>query len=325
MRVPPYLSKYSKKDFTVHQHLLLCAVRELEKKTWRGLRDRIEDSKAAEEHLGLKRIPHFTTPQKFLQRVPKAWFRLMMKRMAELLVTEYSVVGDGTCYRLRSASTHYLHRLGERIEVRDVRKSVDLLEVTTGLFVASKGMAGTRHEAPHLVPLVRSLPGTIEFTGDKAFDGETIRRALRELGVESYIDVKGGRLSPQSGLRLKTARLKEEHPDLWREKYKRPRALVESSYHALKAVTGEKLPGKGWMRDRYRALKYFAYDLYVLGRDHGERVLSFSFLHTVHLEEGFLQTRVRGSPTESRHADFLSVRRSSPSLLIAPSLPVQNA
>lgn len=115
MHVPLFLSKYSRKDFTVHQHLLLCAVRELEKGTWRGLVDRIEDGKAVDEHLGLKRTPHFTTPQKFLQRIPKAWFRLLLKRMVDLLVSEYRVSADATCFRLRSASTHYLQRLGEAI------------------------------------------------------------------------------------------------------------------------------------------------------------------------------------------------------------------
>jgi len=37
------------------------------------------------------------------------------------------------------------------------------------------------------------------------------------------------------------------------------------------------------MQDRYRALKYFAYDLYVLARDHLEKVLAW-------FVGGFLQT-----------------------------------
>lgn len=72
MNVPRYSSKYSRKVFTVHQHLLVHFVRELEKRTYRGLIYRLEDSKAVDDLLGLKRIPHFTTPQKLLKRVPKA-------------------------------------------------------------------------------------------------------------------------------------------------------------------------------------------------------------------------------------------------------------
>jgi hypothetical protein len=275
MHVPLFLSKYSKRDFTVHQHLLLCAVRELEKETWRGLRDRIEDSKAVDEHLDLKRTPHFTTPQKFLRRIPKPWFGLLLKRMVDLLVSEYRVSADATCFRLRSASTHYLTRVGQAIEVRDTRKSVDLLELQTGLFLATRGIPGHRHEAPRLVPMVRSLPGTRDVVGDKAFDGESIHRGLRNLGVEGYIDVKGGRNTPSRGLRLRVLGFKEDHPEVWRETYTRPRAFHESTYHALKAVVGDFLPGRTpSMQDRYRALKYFAWDLYLLARDHLEEVLS---------------------------------------------------
>lgn len=96
-----------------------------------------------------------------------------------------------------------------------------------------------------------------------------------DLGVEGYIDVKGGRNTPSRGLRFRVFRFKEEHPEVWREKYQGPRAFHESSYHALKAVTGEFLPGRTRsMQDRYRALKYFACDLYLLAKDHMEEVLS---------------------------------------------------
>jgi len=50
MHLPPYLGEFSRVDLTVHQHLLLCAVRELEMETWRGLIDQIEGSKAVYAH-----------------------------------------------------------------------------------------------------------------------------------------------------------------------------------------------------------------------------------------------------------------------------------
>jgi hypothetical protein len=287
MGVPLYRSKFSKRTFTVHQHLLMHAVKQLEKETYRGLIDRLDDSKAVEALLGLPRMPHYTTPQKFLKRVPKRWLHLLLKRMVDLLASAYYNAVDATCFRLRAASAHYVRRLGEALEVKDYLKAVDLLEVRTGLFVASKGIRGWRHEAPHLVPAVRRLPRTAEVYGDKAFDGEAIHRQLQELGVEGYIDVKGGANAPARGLRLAVATFQEEHPDLWGEKYGlRPR--IESAYHALKAVTGDVLPGRTWwMVDRYRAIRYFAFNLYVLARDHSREILSFLFVYGRIMEEDF--------------------------------------
>jgi len=293
MNVPLFLSKFSKREFTVHQHLLILAVKELERRTYRGLIDRLEDSKAVDQLLNLKRVPHYTTPQKFLKRVPKAWMNLLLKRMVDLLTSDYHIAVDATCYRLRSASSHYIRRLGEDVEVKDCLKSVDLLEVRTGLFISSKGIRGWRHEAPHLIPSVRRVRRVRELYGDRAFDGERIRRELKEMGIDGYIDVKEGRSYPRRGLRRRAAVLKESSPELWSEKYSR-RLVIESSYHAMKSLMGDLLHGRRWwMKDRYRGIRYFAYNLYVLARDHKKEILSF--FHHLLLSgcfsvRGFLQT-----------------------------------
>ena len=161
MRVPIFLSKYSKKDFTVHQHILLCAVRELEKKMWRDLRERIEDSKA-----------------------------------------------------------------------------VDLVDVPTGLIVATRSLSGTGHEAPHLVPMLQTLNMSVkEVYGDKSFDSESTHRFLWERGAAGYIDVKGEPRYTYS-FRRRFWAFKQEHPRIWRRKYGR-RPFIESTCHAEKAVMGE--------------------------------------------------------------------------------------
>jgi hypothetical protein len=280
MRVPLYQSKYSRRDFTIHQHLLVCAVRELEGKTWRGLVERLEDSKAVEAYLGLPRTPHFTTPHKFLQRIPRAWFALLLRRLVGLLTSRLSLAADATCFRLRAASSHYLHRLGQGVEVRDFLKSVDLVDVPTGLIVATRSLPGQRHEAPHLIPLVASLDLPVEEVyGDKAFDSEAIHRSLRGLGASGYIDVRGEPSQPHS-LRGRVWAFKERRPDLWRRKYGR-RAFVESTYHAEKAAVGEVLPGRTWdMQDRYHLLKDWSYDLLVYARRVGEVVVILGFLQT---------------------------------------------
>lgn len=212
MNVPLFLSKFSKRDFTIHQHLIILAVKELEKETYRGLIDRLENSKAVDELPGLKRIPHFTTPQKFLRRIPKVWLCFLLKRIVGLLTSDYYNAVDATCYRLRRASTHYLKRLGKDVEAKNFLKAIHLLEVTTGLFIFSREIRGWKHEAPHLILSLRGLPKTREVYGDIAFDGESILGELNEMGIDTYIEIKQGHNYPRRGFRKKLAKFKRNHP-----------------------------------------------------------------------------------------------------------------
>ena len=65
-----YGSKYSKKTYTLHQHIVLLAIREFHKGIgFRLLCDLLPDSSLLLEFLGLSTIPHFTTLQKVSQRL----------------------------------------------------------------------------------------------------------------------------------------------------------------------------------------------------------------------------------------------------------------
>ncbi|MEM3702716.1 MAG: hypothetical protein QXZ69_02550, partial [Candidatus Micrarchaeia archaeon] len=62
-----YSSKFSKKTFTQHQFLVMGILKTELKMNYRDFRDWLEFSTEAVYLLKLKKIPHFTTLQKFLQ------------------------------------------------------------------------------------------------------------------------------------------------------------------------------------------------------------------------------------------------------------------
>lgn len=66
-QLPLHGSKHSRKDFDNHQLFKLLVLKAYEGKDYRRFCEGLEVSKIP-EHLGLKRIPHFTTLQKFAQR-----------------------------------------------------------------------------------------------------------------------------------------------------------------------------------------------------------------------------------------------------------------
>ena len=65
-----YGSKYSKKTYTLHQHIVLLAIREFHKGIgFRLLCDLLPDYSLLLEFIGLSTIPHFTTLHKVSQRL----------------------------------------------------------------------------------------------------------------------------------------------------------------------------------------------------------------------------------------------------------------
>jgi hypothetical protein len=71
--VPRFLSRFSRKDFTVWQHIALIALMQRIRKSYREyVDDYLTTTERLLDVLGLSRIPHFTTIEKFLLRVPGA-------------------------------------------------------------------------------------------------------------------------------------------------------------------------------------------------------------------------------------------------------------
>jgi hypothetical protein len=70
-RVPLYSSKYSRRDYTLWQHIALLALTQRIRKSYREFVDGLLTvANRLVRALGLSRIPHFTCLEKFVLRVP---------------------------------------------------------------------------------------------------------------------------------------------------------------------------------------------------------------------------------------------------------------
>ena len=59
--LPPYSSKFSKKDFTQHQLFAVLVLRQFFKTDYRGMVQLLRDLPNLRKVLGLKKIPHYST------------------------------------------------------------------------------------------------------------------------------------------------------------------------------------------------------------------------------------------------------------------------
>ena len=62
--LPAYSSKFSRRDYTRHQHLAILALKQFLKTDYRGVVAYLRDWSDLRAVLGLAKVPHFTTLQK---------------------------------------------------------------------------------------------------------------------------------------------------------------------------------------------------------------------------------------------------------------------
>src|SRR5215470_14646480 len=179
--LPAYSSKFSKKDFTLHQHAALLAVKQFLGLGYRALVAYLRDWSDLRQALGLKRVPHYTTLQKAHAAAghPPA--------PAEPVVAAV----DSTGYDARPVS-HYFARLsGRRSRQRRWPKLTAVIDTRTHLFLSAAVTRGPREDAPQLIPVARAAVGRTPIDtllADAGYDAEANHATCRErLGIRSTV------------------------------------------------------------------------------------------------------------------------------------------
>ena len=103
-RLPEYSSRFSRKDFTLRQHVVLLCLKAKLRQRYREFCEILALMPEVCSLLGLAKIPHWTT-------LDKAFLRLRNHVLAAMLQAEPSGFAsiDATCFDRRHASKQYLN------------------------------------------------------------------------------------------------------------------------------------------------------------------------------------------------------------------------
>ena len=263
MNVPLYSSKYSKKTYTIHQHLLCLCIKEIQQQSYRDCRDFIDEFDRLQEILELSKVPHFTTLQKSLQRFPPRWYKMILRRLICLLKSRTNAVVDGTGMMQTTASFSYINRIGRIIQKRDYFKVIIVIDPDDGYILTHQGTHGHRHESPFFIQLLKEIPIELnDVCGDKGFDSEKNQQyVIKHRKATSYVDVKG---TPKRGKHRKRVYAQRHTPE-WKQRYTQMRNAIESKNFSFKHRFGDYIPGKNiHSRRRYLAIRIFATNLITL-------------------------------------------------------------
>lgn len=218
------------------------------------------------EELKIEKLPHFTTLNKFLKRIPKYWLTFLLKKMVYLFTSKLDISGDATGFKLDKASFSYTQKIGRRTKIKETIKLISALECNTMLIANAIVVDGRRHESPHFIPLMENIENVSSCSWDKGIDAEKNQEFLAENKITSFVDV---RENPKRGhYRKKVYRnkFKEE----WKRIHKIMRNKVES-YHFVVKGYGEYISGRSFeMQEKKLLVRVFSYNIKIIGERFGE-------------------------------------------------------
>ncbi|MEM3631386.1 MAG: hypothetical protein QXY52_00860 [Conexivisphaerales archaeon] len=109
--IPLYSSRYSRRDFTLWQHIALIAL--MQRKSYREyVNDFLTVADRLLDALGLTRLPHFTTLEKFLLRVPSTLLERVLGGFVYMTRIRGQVFApDSSGFSQHHASPYYTLRI----------------------------------------------------------------------------------------------------------------------------------------------------------------------------------------------------------------------
>lgn len=196
--MPAYTSKYSKKTFTQHQLFAIYAYKVYHNFDYRETMESLDLSDKLSKALSLKKIPHFTTLQKFFKNLDTKYIR----QIDEILLLFFPVDGylfslDGSGMTNNYSDLYYNHRTNRT--KRKYTKNHIAIDSKYMLIRHSQALHGARHDSVFAIAAINKISkyNPRYVLADKAYDSEEIRETVNEntTGL-AMIPVKA---NPQTG------------------------------------------------------------------------------------------------------------------------------
>ncbi|MDO8633748.1 MAG: IS5 family transposase [archaeon] len=268
IKFPYRFSVFSKRMYGNFVHVFLLVYKERLNVSYRRF-VQIASEVNLERTLGIKRIPHFTTIQKFLQRIPKKLFESMVKACRRLLnLKKVTGIIDGTGFSNTNPSHYYQQRV-DGVKVKNYTKTVLLTDKKTKLVLNIKTHSDNASETLDFIPLVQDLNDTLsQVLGDKGYDSMKNREYCWNNGISVQIPLRNFKQAGYKyGLQPYLKKKRRIASQLFDQNEYRYRVLVESVNSAIKRTLGSwvnsRNPGS---QQKQVILKILAYNIEVINR-----------------------------------------------------------
>jgi len=181
-RIPLFSHKKSNHIFTVWQHVVLLAIRQYEGKSYRMFTDWLVEAHYLRMFMQLSKIPHFTTLQKFADRIAGTLLERIISHFILLTGIKQVFLGiDSSGFKPTHASHYYTERARPRRKWVKLSVGGDMLEQLICTIKVRRAPA--RHDNVDFRPLVERTSGIRPLSivvADKGYDSEDNHVLVRE-------------------------------------------------------------------------------------------------------------------------------------------------
>jgi len=265
VRFPMHFFYRSKKMYNNFVHVFLLVYKERLNVSYRRFVE-IADENRLHRMLCIKRIPHFTTLQKFMQKLNKSLFEKMVRACRKLLkLKDIEASVDGTGFSNTNPSHYYCKRVDGKT-ARNYTKTVFLADNKTKLVLNVRTHSDNSNETLDFIPLLKELSRTLKAVlADKQYDSMKNRVFCKNNSIAVQIPFRKVSQSRQQELGTPSKRkLLEQQFD---ETAYRRRSLIESVNSAIKRTLGSYVNSrKAENQQKQVTIKAIAYNLELIGR-----------------------------------------------------------
>jgi transposase len=270
---PRYANKKSNHVFTQHQLLALLMLRQRLSKSYREFVSWLRVMEGVMKELALDFIPHFTTLQKFANRVDLERLEGIMATIARRHTHgDVTVAVDSTGFSCGYASQYFIHTIsvkrseGGRMIDRAISRHVKqqaVIDVDSQMILALHFRYGPYNDFRDAVPVLAKAASTFGIStvlADKGYDSEEIRRFIIK-------DMKAATQIPTRKMQKHAADIHGWHRRMqastFDEDVYHQRSLVETMHSVSKRVMGEAVRARAqdsqWKELVIRGIAYNAW------------------------------------------------------------------
>jgi hypothetical protein len=182
-RIPIFLHRKSNHIFTVWQHMVLLVIRQYEGKSYRMFSEWLVEAYYLRTFLQLSHIPHFTTLQKFTERISGTLLGKLISSFIILTKIGQLFVGiDSSGFKATHASQYYIERVKLRRKYIKLSLATDVLQQIICTIKIRR--APTRHDSIDFRPLITKISELVLLsvvTADKGYDNEENHVLVRDI------------------------------------------------------------------------------------------------------------------------------------------------
>jgi hypothetical protein len=259
-QIPKYFQIVQKKTFDNYQHIFLLVAKENTTYGYRKFIESLYDSKIP-YYISLKKIPHFTTLQKFAQRLEAKILNLLIFMTRHLFNRQGTFFGvDSTGMELDHASAHYCNRIDRIKPVKGFVNLNALSDLYNKIILITKIRKHRRHDCIDFKPMFNKIK-TLDFdylVADKGYDSEKNHKLVSEAGKQSLISLKRQSLP----IYLTHGRYRKKAKRYFEQGLYTQRELTESIFSSLKRKYGSKLRARKFKTQKIELLfKILSYNI----------------------------------------------------------------